>query len=149
MAHSPLGKWFKYFLIFIGILSPIILYNNGDFMGILILLVFGSIAIVLSNLAFNHFLKSSIEKKKKLNRSSHSNAKLKKNNLSNSKVTSCLKAIICVGLVLAGLVFVIELFANADAGDETIILGVVFCSSIVAMLFLLWSFLKNEMSKDD
>ena len=118
-------------------------------MGILILLVFGSIAIVLSNLAFNHFLKSSIEKKKKLNRSSHSNAKLKKNNLSNSKVTSCLKVIICVGLVLAGLVFVIELFANADAGDETIILGVVFCSSIVAMLFLLWSFLKNEMSKDD
>ena len=135
MAHSPLGKWFKYFLIFIGILSPIILYNDGDFMGILILLVFGSIAIVLSNLAFNYFLKSSIEKKKK--------------NLSNSKVTSCLKAIICVGLVLAGLVFVIELFANADAGDETIILGVVFCSSIVAMLFLLWSFLKNEMSKDD
>ena len=62
MAHSPLGKWFKYFLIFIGILSPIILYNDGDFMGILILLVFGSIAIVLSNLAFNYFLKSSIEK---------------------------------------------------------------------------------------
>ena len=147
MAHSPLGKWFKYFLIFIGILSPIILYNNGDFMGILILLVFGSIAIVLSNLAFNHFLKSSIEKK--LNRGSNDNAKLKKKNLSNSKATSCLKVIICAGIVLAGLVFVIELFANADAGDEIIILGVVLSSSIVAMLFLFWAFLKKEMSKDD
>ena len=147
MAHSPLGKWFKYFLIFIGILSPIILYNNGDFMGILILLVFGSIAIVLSNLAFNHFLKSSIEKK--LNRGSNDNAKLKKKNLSNSKATSCLKVIICAGIVLAGLVFVIELFANADAGDEIIILGVVLSSSIVAMLFLFWAFLKKDMSKDD
>ena len=147
MAHSPLGKWFKYFLIFIGILSPIILYNNGDFMGIFILLVFGSIAIVLSNLAFNHFLKSSIEKK--LNRGSNDNAKLKKKNLSNSKATSCLKVIICAGIVLAGLVFVIELFANADAGDEIIILGVVLSSSIVAMLFLFWAFLKKDMSKDD
>ena len=147
MAHSPLGKWLKYFLIFIGILSPIILYNNGDFMGILILLVFGSIAIVLSNLAFNHFLKSSI--KKKLNRGSNNNAELRKKNLSNSKATSCLKVIIYAGLVLAGLVFVIELFANADAGDEIIILGVVLSSSIVAMLFLFWAFLKKEMSKDD
>ena len=147
MAHSPLSKWFKYFLIFIGILSPIILYNNGDFMGIFILLVFGSIAIVLSNLAFNHFLKSSIEKK--LNRGSNNNAELKKKNLSNSKATSCLKVIIYAGLVLAGLVFVIELFANADAGDEIIILGVVLSSSIVAMLFLFWAFLKKDMSKDD
>jgi len=149
MAHSPLGKWFKYFLIFIGILSPIILYNDGDFMGILILLVFGSIAIVLSNLAFNYFLKSSIEKKKKLNRGSNNNAELKKKNLSNSKATSCLKVIIYVGLVLSALVFVIELYANADAGDDTIIFGAVMCSSIVAMLFLLWAFLKKEMSKDD
>ena len=147
MAHSPLGKWFKYFLIFIGILSPIILYNDGDLMGILILLVFGSIAIVLSNLAFNHFLKSSI--KKKLNRGSNNNAELKKKNLSNSKATSCLKVIIYVGLVLSALVFVIELYANADAGDDTIIFGAVMCSSIVAMLFLLWAFLKKEMSKDD
>ena len=147
MAHSPLGKWFKYFLIFIGILSPIILYNNGDFMGILILLVFGSIAIVLSNLAFNHFLKSSIEKK--LNRGSNNNAELKKKNLSNSKVTSCLKVIIYVGLVLSALVFVIELYANADAGDDTIIFGAVMCSGIVAVPFILWVLFRNEMSKDD
>ena len=107
MAHSPLGKWFKY------------------------------------------FLKSSIEKKKKLNRGSNNNAELKKKNLSNSKATSCLKVIIYVGLVLSALVFVIELYANADAGDDTIIFGAVMCSSIVAMLFLLWAFLKKEMSKDD
>ena len=84
-----------------------------------------------------------------MNNNESDNAELNEKNHSYSKKSSCLKVIICAGIVLAGLVFVIELFANADAGDEIIILGVVLSSSIVAMLFLFWAFLKKEMSKDD